>query len=148
MKGKMIVTNMGAMFRALDKQVKDAEWQTQQLLKYAGEQFLRRARLNKEFKDDTGNLQSSIGYVVAKNRRIIINAIEGLEPEKQTAKGKTYGVRLAEAIIADYPMGYVLVGVAGMEYGVYVEANGKDVITGSIPQTKKLIREIMDELKK
>ncbi|WP_297093991.1 hypothetical protein [uncultured Draconibacterium sp.] len=115
-------------------------------LQYVGETFVREARLNRQFQDDTGNLQSSIGYVIVKDRKIIRRAIKGIG-SNSTSEGKEAGERLAEAIAITLPNGIGLVGVAGMEYGIYVEAMGVDVISGSIPATRKLLKEITKGLK-
>lgn len=41
------------------------------------------------------------------------------------------GKEFANQIAADYPLGYALILVAGMEYASFVEGKGFDVITGS-----------------
>ena len=107
---------------------------------------MRAARLNREFKDDTGNLQSSIGYVIVKDKRIVFKALRGIG-KSQTSEGKVAAERLAREIMINLPMGWALIGVAGMEYGLYVEARGIDVISGSVPETQKLLKEIFNELK-
>lgn len=39
-----------------------------QSLSYIGEEFVNRARMINTYEDQTGNLRSSIGYVIAKKR--------------------------------------------------------------------------------
>nr|WP_319510173.1 hypothetical protein [uncultured Draconibacterium sp.] len=146
MKGRIIVKNTANCIKAIQRQASQADELTIKVLKYVGENFVREARLNREFIDDTGNLQSSIGYVIVKNRKIIWQAIKGIGTNS-TAEGKEAGERLAEAIAITLPDGFALVGVAGMEYGIYVEAMGIEVISGSVPETRKLLKEIFKELK-
>lgn len=145
MKGKITVLNIAGAMKALDNQLQKAEDHSLEVLQYAGESFVRAARENRQFKDQTGNLQSSIGYVIAKDRKIILQSFQGLGNSK-TKKGEEAGLRLAKAVLINVPTGWALIGVAGMEYGIYVEAMGKDVITGSIPETRKIIREVTREL--
>ena len=147
MSAKMIIKNTGNVIRAIRRQVVEAEEISIEILKYAGESFVAAARDNREFRDDTGNLQSSIGYVIVKDRRIIWKAFKGIG-KTTTSEGKASGERLAQAIALTIKDSLALVGVAGMEYGIYVEARGIDVISGSIPETRKIMSEIVKNLKK
>ena len=146
MSGKMIIKNTGNVIRAINHQVKMADDLTIEILKYVGESFVREARLNREFMDDTGNLQSSIGFVITRDKKIIFKALRGIG-KSPNAKGQEAAERLAEAISITLPNGLALVGLAGMNYGIYVEARGIDVISGSIPQTQKILKEIIKDLK-
>lgn len=93
-----------------------------------GEQFVTNARNKADFTDRTGNLRSSIGYVVLKNGKQIESNFE------QRAGGPD-GVDQAKEVMDDlkqkFPSGYVLIGVAGMDYAAAVESKGFDVITSS-----------------
>lgn len=93
-----------------------------------GEKFVTNARDNADFNDQTGNLRSSIGYV------IIDNGIQIAENFKVVKKGPE-GIATAKKIIdeakANFPTGLVLIGVAGMDYAAAVESYGFDVITSS-----------------
>lgn len=77
------------------------------------------------FDDQTGNLRASMGYVIFYNGKIAKQDFEGV------SKGKKVGEVFAKKVGADYPKGWAIVIVAGMEYASYVEALGYDVITGS-----------------
>lgn len=77
------------------------------------------------FDDQTGNLRASMGYVIFYNGRIAKQDFEGV------SKGKKVGEVFAKKVGSDYPKGWAIVIVAGMEYASYVEAKSYDVITGS-----------------
>lgn len=77
------------------------------------------------FDDQTGNLRASMGYVIFYNGKIAKQDFEGV------SKGKKVGEVFAKKVGADYPKGWAIVIVAGMEYASYVEAKNYDVITGS-----------------
>lgn len=77
------------------------------------------------FDDQTGNLRASMGYVIFYNGKIAKQDFEGV------SKGKKVGEVFAKKVGADYPKGWAIVIVAGMEYASYVEAKSYDVITGS-----------------
>jgi alpha-L-fucosidase len=109
------------------------------------------------FQNQTGNLRSSIGFVLAKNGEIIevggftrvsgngenmaivnFTTKEGKEVSFH-AKGKSgdgqsgvkVGREYAEELARSSGKGYVLIIVAGMNYAGYVEAKGYNVLTES-----------------
>ena len=116
------------------------------LLQAGGEKFIDIARQNGSYKDQTGNLRSSIGYIIAKNGEVV--AENFTESEKGTDKttGKYKGRRLAEEVSLSHSGGYVLVGVAGMEYAAAVEAKGYEVVSGANTQCEKYLRDTLKSI--
>ena len=113
-------------------------------LSYLGEEFVNKARSNNTYLDQTGNLRSSIGYVIAKNGRILkrnFNQIGGAN------EGVTLGLSLADKAAAEHPKGIVLIVTAGMNYGLYVETMGYDVLTGSIPNQSQVLNSFYQMIK-
>lgn len=112
-------------------------------LQAGGEKFIEVARRSGSYKDQTGNLRSSIGYIIAKNGKVV--AENFTESEKGTDKttGKYKGRRLAEEVSLSHSGGYVLVGVAGMEYAASVEAKGYEVVSGANTQCEKYLRDTL-----
>lgn len=93
-------------------------------LRFTGESFVKNARENANFKDRTGNLRSSIGYVILKNgEEVNANFRGGL--------GRNEGLKVALEVAANFPKGFVLIVVAGMEYAAAVESKNFDVLTSS-----------------
>lgn len=118
---------------------KDVDNKTLQTLQFVGEKFVNKARLTGNYTDRTGNLRSSIGYIILKDGKTIDRNFQG------KSKGKQQAQSVASEVALQYPKGFVLIGVAGMEYAAYVEAKGFDVITGSAPN-KELIKSILSEI--
>lgn len=111
-------------------------------LRYAGEHFVKFARESGKYIDHTGNLRSSIGYVIVMNGEIIDSDFQ-VSGKGGTDKhtGKEKGEKLARVIAMIHNEGMVLIGVAGMEYAVYVEAmESKDVISGASERTEEILR--------
>jgi len=106
-----------------------------------GEQFVNDARNIRTYRDRTGNLRSSIGYIIAQDGKIIRENIEG------DSEGTAHARQVVEEVLRENQKGLVLIGVAGMEYAVAVESKGYDVITGSIPAAKALLKARMAEYK-
>ena len=117
-------------------------------LQRIGEQFVTNARNMADFTDRTGNLRSSIGYVILKNGQQLFENFE------QRAGGPE-GKEKAKEVIADakknFPTGSVLIGVAGMDYAAAVESKGYDVITSSAgiaeASLKLAVQKIQSQLK-
>ena len=113
---------------------------TLEAYQFAGETFVNEARIKGNYTDRTANLRSSIGYIILLNGKVVDKNFEGKE------KGQSQGKKVAEEVALQYPSGYVLIGVAGMQYAAYVEAKNFDVITGSAP-TKELLTSILHDIK-
>ncbi|WP_142783352.1 hypothetical protein [Changchengzhania lutea] len=124
-KGKQIES----IFNQLQKDVDNKALQT---LQYIGEQFVNEARISGNYTDRTGNLRSSIGYIILIDGKIEDRNFQG------NTEGQSQAQSFANEIALKYPKGYVLIGVAGMSYAAYVEAKGFDVITGSSPDSDEL----------
>lgn len=103
---------------------------------YIGERFINDARTNGTYNDITGNLRSSICYVVLKNG---VKKSPGAIP----AQSKNF----IKDLISQHLKGYVLIVVAGMNYAAAVESKGKDVLTGSVPAAKAALRKAFKSFK-
>lgn len=110
-----------------------------------GEEAVTLAKLippERGFTDRTGNLRSSIGYVVCKDGQPINLAFEAV---KGGHEGVHTGQRLAMEIAKQHNEGYTLIVVAGMNYAVHVESKGRDVLTSAEKEAEKLLaRELAD----
>ena len=91
-----------------------------------GEQVLNAARLTNSYKDQTGNLRSSIGYIVAVDGEIV--QMSSFDTVKEGREGSRGGKEYAMQLVRDFPHGIVLIVVAGMNYASYVSAKGYDVL--------------------
>jgi hypothetical protein len=136
-------------FKNIDKILKAKREQIRQkiILKFQliGEKFIKNARENGTYTDRTGNLRSSVGYVILDNGEQIFGTFPGGKPE---AKEKAEAA--ASEAKQNYPIGLVLIVVAGMEYAAAVESKGFDVLSGSgkTAETalKKAIKDIQSKI--
>lgn len=113
------------------------------LLQAGGEKFIQVARRSGSYKDQTGNLRSSIGYVIAKDGKVVAENFKESDKGSDKATGKFKGNRLAVEVSLSHKGGYVLVGVAGMEYAAAVEAKGYEVVSGANTQCEKYLRDTL-----
>lgn len=100
-------------------------------MQYLGEMCVTHARqvpAETGFRDQTGNLRSSIGYMVFHNGKSLS------ENYKQVAGG-TLGIErgkaLAREVAGKFPKGFLLVVTAGMDYAIHLESKGRDVLASA-----------------
>lgn len=100
-----------------------------------GEKFVNDARLFGPYLDDTSNLRSSIGYIVAFDGDIKIGNFK-------TIKGGQAGMKeaqeFASELLKQFKKGIVLIVVAGMDYAAAVEEKGYSVLTDSVPLQREM----------
>ena len=109
-----------------------------------GEQVLNQARSTNSYKDQPGNLRSSIGYVVAVDGEVVQSS--SFEVVKDGADGSRDGKSYALDLVKQFPEGIVLIVVAGMNYASYVSAKGYDVLDSSEVLADRLVPEILKQL--
>jgi len=111
-----------------------------EILKYAGEQFVNAARNLRTYLDQTGNLRSSIGFVIALDGKI----------KEENITGDSVGVAAAketvQEVLSDNDNGFVLIGVAGMQYAGFVESRGFDVISGNAIEAQNILQRLVNEV--
>lgn len=125
----------------MEQKIEAAESKMIEALQYEGEQFINKARSTGTYTDRTGNLRSSIGYVILKDGKTIQSVFPGSK-----SKGNQEARKTVREVKGNYPNGFVLIGVAGMNYAAAVESKGYDVITGSSP-TDNAIKDLFGAIK-
>ena len=123
--------------RFVNQFVDRAEEKMYTLLQAAGEMFVRYARESGRYIDHTGNLRSSIGYVIVRNGKLASRNFKKQDVGTEGSEGVNKAEKLARELANTHNTGLVLIGVAGMEYALFVEAmESKDVITGANIKTE------------
>lgn len=111
---------------------------------YVGEICLTRARNTDSYKDQTGNLRSSIGYVISVDG-VVVHASD-FNVVKSGQNGATSGLSYAKKIARSFPKGICLIVVAGMKYAAYVSAKGLDVLDSSELLADSLTKKMLNQL--
>lgn len=114
-------------------------------LKKIGEEAINTARTSRRYLDQTGNLTSSIGYVVLRRGSLVKMA--GFDKTKEGDEGVRQGKSLATSLAKDYPHDFALIVVAGMDYAAYVEAKGLGGMTAAELQSKASIEQFVKRFK-
>lgn len=137
-------TPMSEIDKYIEEQIKNITDAIIYNLQYVGERCLNTARQTNSYKDQTGNLRSSLGYVIAIDGKIVHNST--FEIVKDGGEGKKSGIQFAKEIVRQFPEGIVLVVVAGMHYAQFVSATGRDVIDSAELLADKLVPQILKQL--
>ncbi len=110
-----------------------------------GEQCIIEARDNGSYMDQTGNLRSSIGYAVVVGGRIVTTKV--VEQVKEGTAGKPAAESLLSALATEHSDEDVcLIVVAGMNYAVYVEGRGLNVLTSAELLAGRAVPSMLEQL--
>lgn len=138
------ITPMAEIDAYLEAQIERIEGQIIYNLSYVGEQCLNAARSTNSYKDQTGNLRSSVGYVIARDGEII--RASDFKTVKQGRKGSKAGAAFVRRLVREFPQGFVLLVVAGMNYAAYVAAKGYDVLDSAELLAERFVPNMMTQL--
>lgn len=128
----------------LEAQVRRTERVIVNTLAYVGEQCANTARNAGNYTDRTGNLRSSVGYVLAKDGQVI--RASDFKVVEQGGEGSSQGRQFAESRAREFPKGIVLIVVAGMDYAAYVSAVGKNVLDSAELTADVLVPQLLRQL--
>lgn len=116
-----------------------------EVFQFAGEEVVREARERGSYTDQTGNLRSSIGYVLVYNGIVIEES--AFDAVKSTAtEGGKEGKDFAYELAKKYNRGLAIIVVAGMNYASYVAKN-LDVLDSGELKLEELVAKIAGKLK-
>lgn len=137
----------------LDKETRKNIQRVVASLQYVGETVVNEIRTShiSDWNDQTGNLRSSIGYILAVDGQPLnmsgFDRVDGPDRDKTTEDGSASGRSYAQNLCSLYPRGIALIVVAGMEYAAYVEAmENKVVLAQGEIEARKLVSEMIQRL--
>ena len=142
--GAKQITPMSEVEACLDEQIERIEQLIIYNLSNVGEQCLTEARNTNSYKDQTGNLRSSIGYTIVKDGRVIRQS--DFAVVRKGSEGKSEGEQFARSLASKFSDGIVLIVVAGMNYASYVSAKGYNVLDSAELLADRLVPSILKQL--
>lgn len=110
-------------------------------LTYIGEAAVKIARQKGSYQDRTGNLRSSVGYIVVQDGQMV--ASSSFAAVKQGSQGSNKGLIFAQSLVSNFPKGVALVLVAGMQYASYVAGKGRDVLDAASVNAEQQARKLV-----
>lgn len=111
---------------------------------YVGQTCVNEARNNGSYIDQTGNLRSSIGFMVINNGRVVHKG--GFQKIKEGSEGLKEGRQFIEKVVSEHSKGIHLIVVAGMNYAAYVEDMGKNVLTTAELRANEMVPQMLKSL--
>ena len=148
--GIRMTTPMSEISAAIQAEKERADMLTIRAFSNLGEMCVIEARNRPQessWFDQSGNLRSSVGYVIVHNGRII--KYSEFNQVKQGTDGIKEGKELAKELAKQYTSGYALIVVAGMNYAEYVEAmDNKNVLASAELLARRELPKMMMKLKK
>ena len=148
--GIRMTTKLSEVHDRLMREAERVERLTIRALSKLGEQCVTKIRDragDKSWYDQTGNLRSSVGYVIAHNKNII--QYSTFNQVKQGSEGVKTGKDLAKELAKRYSNNYVLIVVAGMNYAEFVEAmDNKDVLASTKLWAREQVPLMLEKLKR
>lgn len=160
----------------IDAQIEESLNRKKQAIIYnfsvIGEKVVNEAKQSGSYTDRTGNLRSSIGYIIVADGKIVetgnFQAIRGQGENMQRVmfttkagkkvdywvkgksgdgkEGQSTGQSYARSLAGKFPKGIVLIVVAGMNYASYVSAKGYNVLDSSELLADKLVPKMLKQL--
>ena len=148
--GIRMTTKLSEVHDMLMREAERVERLTIRALSKLGEQCVTKIRDragDKSWYDQTGNLRSSVGYVIAHNKNII--QYSTFNQVNQGSEGVKTGKDLAKELAKRYSNNYVLIVVAGMNYAEFVEAmDNKDVLASTEFWAREQVPLMLEKLKR
>lgn len=134
------VTGTEAVFGALDRAADILKEEILLQLTYLGEECVKMAREDHpgNWRDQTGNLRSSVGYAIFDYGREVMQS--AFQTVGTGTAGSTKGAEYVKSLASQYAQTYALVVVAGMEYAEFVELK-RDVLQGAEAKAKQIVNE-------
>ena len=139
-----LVTPESEIEAYIEHSMEDAKQAIINILSYVGESCITEARNNGSYIDQTGNLRSSIGYAVVVDGQIVRSKVS--EQVKDGVAGKGEATAFLSRLASEHKTGICLIVVAGMNYAVYVEGRGKNVLTSAKLLADRLVPQMLEQL--
>jgi hypothetical protein len=144
-----MTTPMSEINAAIQAEIERADMLTIRALSLLGEMCVIEAKdrpQESSWYDQSGNLRSSIGYVIVRNGNIV--TYSEFNQVKQGSDGVKEGKELAQELAKKYISGYALIVVAGMNYAELVEAmDNKNVLASAELFARQEMPKMMAKLK-
>ena len=148
--GIRMTTKLSEVHAMLMREAERVERHTISALSKLGKQCdtkIRDRAGDKSWYDQTGNLRSSVGYVIAHNKNII--QYSTFNQVNQGSEVVKTGKDLAKDLAKRYSNYYVLIVVALMNYAEFVEAmDNKDVLASTELWAREQVPLMLEKLKR
>ncbi len=138
-----MTTPLASLNKFMEKEMEKRKKELLQILDIAGEIAVKDQTLAHKYLNQTGNLSSSIGYLVLEDGKIASRGgFESTDP-LTGVEGVQQGEEFINSLIGSNRKGLVLIVVAGMNYAIYVETMALDVLTTAELVAEKTVKKLL-----
>lgn len=143
--GLEIVTDMNVLAKEIQKDI-DAET-LKHLIKVlsVGVEKVRKKMETKPYEDHTGNLNSSTGFIIYRDGKVVHRDFRESAKGTDKATGLKEGISLALAELRE-SSGWGVVLMSGMDYASWVQGRGYDVLLSASTNLDSILKDAFNEI--
>lgn len=142
--GIKATTSLAQVHKILDRERARREKVLLRSILYCAEEVTNAARSTNSYRDQTGNLRSSVGSLVIVDGKIVKEY--GFELTLSGQQGISDGKEFVHSLVSQYPKGIVIIVVAGKNYASYVSDKGYDVLDSAEALARRIVPAMIAEL--
>lgn len=143
--GFEITTDMKALAKEVSEKLDAAMIKAMSEVLHDAIEKVRVKMLDKAYEDHTGNLNSSTGFLIYKDGRVVHQdfRLSNQGTDKQT--GLKAGLETALSVLRE-TQGWGIVLASGMEYASWVESKGYAVLRGPASELEKILVDAVNKI--
>lgn len=142
--GLEITTDMKSLSISIEKEIESQTIQHLSKILNRAIELVRTKMLNKSYEDHTGNLNSSTGFIIYKDGKVVHKDFRESVIGTDKATGLKEGLTSALSELRE-SKGWGVVFVSGMEYASWVESRGFEVLSGTEGKIDTYLKEAFAE---
>ncbi|WP_141202128.1 hypothetical protein [Sphingobacterium cellulitidis] len=135
---------MKSLSVAIEKEIENQTIQHLSKILNRAIELVRTKMLNKSYQDHTGNLNSSTGFIIYKDGKVVHKDFRESAIGTDKATGLKEGLNVALSVLRG-SKGWGVVFASGMEYASWVESRGFEVLRGTQGNIDVLLKEAFEE---
>jgi len=142
--GFEITTDMKALSVQIEKEIENQTIKHLSKILHRAIELVRTKMLNTAYQDHTGNLNSSTGFIIYKDGKVVHKDFRESDIGTDKVTGLKEGLNIALNELRE-SKGWGVVLVSGMEYASWVESRGFEVLRGTQGKIDVYLKEAFAE---
>src|SRR5690606_28032911 len=138
--GFEITTDMKALSVQIEKEIENQTIKHLSKILHKAIELVRTKMLNTAYQDHTGNLNSSTGFIIYKDGKVVHKDFRESDIGTDKVSGLKEGLNIALNELRE-SKGWGVVLVSGMEYASWVESRGFEVLRGTQGKIDEYLKE-------
>lgn len=142
--GIEVITDTKALSMEIEKEIENQTVQHLSKVLHRAIELVRTKMLNKSYQDHTGNLNSSTGFIIYKDGKVVHKDFRESVIGTDKLTGIKKGLDIAMSELRE-SKGWGILFVSGMEYASWVESRGFEVLRGTQGKIDTYLKEAFAE---